>query len=114
MGQPAAKISDELLDKLIRREFPHDIDNVKQKLNTIVSDSQAGKNRFSAAVLKLANGDLSKIDDLVTKCNYDFRDIVSVAEYPKYSDFDLGEIPADKTKKIYESDWTKYSDWLNK
>jgi len=114
MEQPAAKITDELLDKLIRREFPNDIDEVKRKLNTIVSDSQAGKNRFSAAVLKLANGDLTKIDALVEKCNEDFRDIVSMAEYPKCSDYGFGEIPADKTNAIYDKDWTQYSDWLNK
>ncbi len=114
MEQPTAKISDELLDKLIRREFPNDIDKIKQKLNLINSDSHAGKNRFSAAVLKLANGDLTKIDDLVVECNYDFRDIVSMAEYPLCSDHGFGEIPADKTQEIYGNDWAQYSDWLNK
>jgi hypothetical protein len=114
MGQPAAKISDELLDNLIRREFPNDIAEVKQKLDTIVSDSQTGKNRFSAAVLKLANGDKTKIDLLVEKCNYDFRDIVAMAEYPKNLDTGFDEIAADKTKEIYDKDWSQYADWLNK
>ena len=114
MGQPAAKISNELLDKLTRREFPNDIEEVKHKLNKIISDSQAGRNRFSAAVLKLANGDLTKIDKLVEKCNEDFREIVSMAEYPKCSDYGFGEIPADKTNEIYYKDWTQYVAWLNK
>ena len=55
--QPVATISEEELDFLIGREFPNDKEEVKAKLDKIISTSQIGKNRFSAAVLKLADRD---------------------------------------------------------
>ena len=107
-------ITDELLDRLIRREFPNSIEVVKHKLGAIFSDSRLGKNRFSAAVLKLSNGDLSKIDSLIETCNYDFRDVVAMAEYPKAFDTGFLDIPEDKAKKIDDNDSIQYSVWLYK
>lgn len=114
---PAAEISDELLRKLIRREFPKIFTRLKVKwlLNSISSDSKAGKNRLSAAVLKLAQGDIAKLKLLVERCNYDFRDVVSEAEYPIYSSYGgFGKVPEDKIKEVYAADWNQYSDWINK
>ena len=81
--QPVATISEEELDFLIGREFPNDKEEVKAKLDKIISTSQIGKNRFSAAVLKLADRDFTKVDLLVERTLEDFRDIVSLAEYPR-------------------------------
>ena len=112
--QPAAKITDRLLDKIIEREFPNNTNEVRRKLNSIISDSKVKKNRFSVAILKLANRDLTKIDRLIKECNTDFRDVVSKAEYPRCTKFGFGEISADKVRKIYFDDWQEYSVWLDK
>jgi len=112
--QPVAAISDEELDFLITREFPNDKETVKTKLDKIQSDSQNGKNRISASVLKLADRNLDKIDLLINRANEDFRDIVSEAEYPKASSYGFGERDDVESKKDYVNDWVEYLTWKEK
>ena len=114
--QPVATISEEELDFLIGREFPNDKEEVKAKLDKIISTSQIGKNRFSAAVLKLADRDFTKVDLLVERTLEDFRDIVSLAEYPRAHK--AGFKLFDKEEKVIEgvflADWKEYSNWKEK
>lgn len=114
--QPVATISEEELDFLIGREFPNDKEEVKAKLDKIISTSQIGKNRFSAAVLKLADGDFTKVDLLVERTIEDFRNIVSLAEYPRAHK--AGFKLFDKEEKVIEgvflADWKEYSNWKEK
>ena len=114
LEQPVAKISDAELEKLIDREFPENSDLIKRKLTEIQSDSQNGKNRIGAAVLKLAKWDLNAIDFLIKKANDDFRDIVSQAEYPRASKYGFDEPNEKELKTDYLNDWTEYVDWKNK
>lgn len=112
--QPAARISSEQIDKLIYREFNDSHDEVRMKLNQIHSDTQNGKNRISAAVLKLAQGDLGKIDSLVEAAINDFRDIVSKAEYPRNSKHGFDDIDKKIIKREYLADWKDYSSWIKR
>ncbi len=112
--QPIAKISDEELEFNIQRDFSNNADLVKQKLNKILSESQNGKNRISAAVLKLANSDSNTIEFLIKKANEDFRDIVSEAEYPRASKYGFDERNEEDLKVDYFNDWNEYSEWKNK
>ncbi|WP_179016880.1 hypothetical protein [Winogradskyella forsetii] len=99
---------------MISREFPNDKEVVKTKLEKIKSDSQNGKNRISASILKLADKDVNKIDFLVRRANEDFRDIVSEAEYPRASSYGFGERDDDESKDDYLEDWEEYSTWKEK
>lgn len=114
--QPVAKVSNEDLDFLINREFPNEKDAIRAKLDKIKSDSQSGKNRISAAVLKLADRDFTKVDLLVERTIEDFRDIVSLAEYPRAHK--AGFKLFDKEEKVIEgvflADWKEYSNWKEK
>lgn len=112
--QPTAKISDKELEFLIRRDFTNNAELVKQKLNKIQSDSLNGKNRISAAVLKITNMELDKMDSIIIKANEDFRDIVSEAEYPRASKYGFDEPNEKELKTDYLNDWTEYSEWKNK
>jgi hypothetical protein len=112
--QPTAKITNKTLDRIIRREYCDNFKEVKQKLESISGDTLKGRNRLSAAVLKLSNRDLTKIDLYIEMCNYDFRDVVSQAEYSRSSKFGLGEIAPNKLKEVYLDDWEEYLNWLNK
>ena len=112
--QPVATISDEELNLLISRDFPNDKQTVIAKLDKIKSDSQNGKNRISASVLKLADKDLSRIDFLAKRANEDYRDIIAKAEYPRASSFDFGERNDDDSKNDYLKDWEEYSTWKKK
>ncbi|WP_148264591.1 hypothetical protein [Christiangramia forsetii] len=83
-------------------------------MDKIKSDSKQGKNRISAAVLKIANKELEKIDFLIKKANEDFRDIVAEAEYPKSSSYGFGKRNENERKDDYLKDWEDYSDWKTK
>lgn len=110
-NQPVAKISNAELELLICREFPKDTELVKQKLAEIQSDSQKGKNRIAASILKLAKADLNKIDFLINRAKADFRDIVSKAEYPRASKYGF-ELPNEKElKTVYLNDWNEFIEW---
>jgi hypothetical protein len=98
--QPVASISDDNLNFLISREFPNDKDTIKSKLDKIQSENNHGRNRISAAVLKLANKAFDKIDFLVSQANQDSRDIISETEYPRTSSSGFGERGNDEVKKI--------------
>ena len=115
LGQePASKISDKTLEWLLHREFGSRAGEVKQKLRRINSDSPNGRNRFSAAILKLANRDFEKIDCYINLCNDDFRDVVAAAEYPVRMRFAFNKIAGWKKRQIYFYDWNQYSTWLRK
>ena len=112
--QPVAKITDDQLNFLIHREFPNNIELIEKKLDKIKSDSKQGKNRISAAVLRIANKELEKIDFLIKKANEDFRDIVAEAEYPKSLSYGFGKRNENERKDDYLKDWEDYSDWKTK
>lgn len=112
--QPAAQITDEELNFLVNREFPNQTEIVENKLKKVKSETQLGKNRISASILKLADRDLTKIDQLVDKANDDFRDIISKAEYPRASSFEFGERTEEENKEDFLEDWEEYLKWKQK
>ena len=115
LGQePASKVSDKKLQRLMQREFGSRAGEVNQKFQRINSDTPSGKNRFSAAILKLANRDFDRIDYYINICNDDFRDVVASAEYPLRAKLGFNKIAGWKKRKIYLSDWKEYSNWLCK
>ena len=112
--QPVAKISDQLLDIIIVRDYKSKVDVVKAKLKNIKSDSKEGKNRISANVLKLAGKNINELDTLIEKANNDSRDIIMLAEYPRCVKIGLEELDTNSMKQIYIDDFVEYSNWLSK
>lgn len=116
-NQPIAEISKETLEKLIHRDYPECYEIVKKKLSLIKSDSLKGQNRLSAAILKVSNGNLDKLDSYIEMCNSDYRDVISQAEYPSISEIGfvgIEEIESRQLKEYYLKDWTEYTNWINK
>ena len=111
--QPVAKVSDVVLERLIQREFGNQADLVRRKLLQVESETNVGRNRISAAIIRLSDKDINTIDRDIEQSKNEYRDLISQAEYPKCSK--LGFIDMDKQNKkiIYLDDWTEYSKWLN-
>lgn len=103
-----------MLDRLILREFGSHAGEVRQKLRKIKSTTANGDNRICAAILKLANKNISAIDHLIEKANDDPRDVLAPAEYPGYSKVAFKEVAGGEKKKLYLADWMEYSKWINK
>jgi hypothetical protein len=111
--QPVAKVTTLRLERLIAREFPKHIDEVTLKLYKVKGDNPNGINRISSAILKLANKDLSSIDHYIEMANADSRDVLSLAEYPRYSKIGFDDFDKNQMKSVYLDDWREYSKWLN-
>jgi hypothetical protein len=111
--QPVAKVTDKILDDLLKREFGNQADTVRNKLNKVVSDTHLGKNRISAAIIRLSNKDINTVDHYLSVANTDCRDVLSQAEYPRCSKLGFSEMGERDMKPIYLADWKAYSDWLN-
>lgn len=111
---PAAKVTDKMLERILEREFGILGHEVKLKFAKLNSDTHSGKNRISAAILKLSNKDMKSIDMWIDQSNQDFRDVISKAEYPRCSKLGFNERSKMKLKPIYLDDWLEYSTWLNK
>ena len=112
--QPVAKISDQLLDILIERDYKSKATIVKTKLKNINSDGDTGKNRIAAGVIKLADKNFENLDGLIEKANEDSRDIIMWAEYPRCAKISFDELSKKQMKQIYLDDFIEYSNWLNK
>ena len=110
--QPVAKISDQLLDTLIERDYKGNADIVKTKLKNINSGNQAGKNRIAAGILKLADKNFDALDELIEKANTDCRDIFMWAEYPRCAKVGFDELDKKQMKQIYLDDFIEFSNWL--
>ena len=110
--QPVAKISDQLLDTLIERDFKSKAAIVRTKFNAIDSDSEAGQNRIAAGILKLANKNFDALNELIIKANNDSRDIFMWAEYPRCAKVGFDELDKKQMKQIYLDDFIEFSDWL--
>jgi hypothetical protein len=112
--QPTPKISSKTLEKIIERDYGNCVSEIKEKLKSVRSDTLKGQNRISAAILKLANGDIDKIDNYIEIYKKDFRDVLAGAEYPLCFSFSFGEKNKQELRAIYLSDWKNYLKWLKK
>jgi hypothetical protein len=113
-NQPIASISQGQLDFLIKREFPELSEIVSNKLKFVASDTESGRRRISVAILKLANRDFRKLDTLIEKANFDFRDVVSQAEYPTNSLRGFDDRTLEQEMSEHRADWEDYAGWLSK
>ena len=100
----------------MKRDFPDstfaEIEGMLKKYST---KSEVGRERVYASILKLANSNLELINNLVEKANYDFRDILALAEYPNYTKHAFEDSLPEKTRQqLITDDWNQYKTWFKK
>lgn len=116
MEQKIPKISYGDIKRIINRDFPQsEFAGIESILKEYKSKSEGGRNRVFASILKLSGGNLELVKKFVEKANYDFRDVISMSEYPNYTEhaFD-DDLPEIKKKQLINEDWSQYECWLNK
>lgn len=116
MEQKIPSISNDDINRIIKRDFPQlkpsEIEDVLKGYN---SESERGKNRVYASILKLSNGNIKLIREYVEKANIDYRDVIALSEYPNYSEYAFeDELPVQKKKQLIDDDWKQYEAWLDK
>ena len=65
------------------------------------------------AVLKLALGSVERLERSIEAATVDYRDVLSAAEYPEYSQHAPGLLP-DERQHIIDADWNQYQEWLTR
>lgn len=115
MKQRIPNISLTDIQRVISRDFTKDDQGVVIRiLEEYKSETHKGQYRVWAAILKLANGQVDKVSMYVEKAQKDFRDILSLAEYPLYSKHIFNDdLSDDKKNKLIKNDWKNYQDWLS-
>ena len=104
------------IERIIKRDYCHsNINEVRSLLCLYNSESEKGKNRVYASVLKLANGDIDMLKQYIHRACEDFRDIIALSEYPNYSEFIFDDSLSKKEKKrLILKDWEQYKLWFNR
>jgi hypothetical protein len=71
--------------------------------------------RVRLAILKLANGDLDRLLDHTNTAITDYRDVLSAAEYPRYSrEIGFDDVAQATKQAVMADDWRQYREWLER
>ena len=107
----------DLVLQKIRQYWPdEDPQAVLDILNTYGdSEMERGRGRVHLAILKLCEGKLEKLPDLIAMAKQDYRDVLAYAEYPeqmKLGFLQLRNLSSSERKAIKERDEKQYKHWL--
>jgi len=77
--------------------------------------TERGRARVQLAVLKLCEGDRSRLEDLVRMAKTDYRDVLAYAEYPE--EMRLGfvgmrQLSKEEAEAVRRRDRQQYLEWL--
>lgn len=116
--QPTPQVTAQDVDRVVRRDFPGvPLAGIYSILARYGEDSfHRETDRVRLAVLKLASGDVSRLKTEIEGATCDYRDTLAAAEYPGYSKkmFHIDRLAETEKKKIIDSDWIQYEEWLRK
>jgi len=111
MKQPVARYSPADLPRVVARDFAGQEAVVERILAGYPGGKGTGDGglRVRMACLKLARGDLGRLERLVTVARGDFRDVLSAAEYPAY----MRAGSREKHDEAICADWQQLQAWLH-
>lgn len=114
--QPTPQVSKEDIRRIVNREFA---DSERKTAFSILEEY--GSNewhrepiRVRIAALKLSNGDIELLRQIIDTAKNDYRDTIAPAEYPGYLKLNFAELAENKSRRIIEADWKQYQEWLSK
>ena len=112
-----SKHSDVVLYKIKQYWPDEDADEVLKILSAYgTQEMERGKIRVYLAILKLCEGDLTKLNEYVQMAKRDFRDVLAFAEYPEQMKMGFIKMraltPSDR-EAMKQRDAKQYSEWLN-
>jgi hypothetical protein len=115
LPQPIPKVTRSDVERVAKRDFPPDGTAALDVLRGCHGLSlAAGEHRVHLAILKLGNSNLERVRFYVDDANCDPRNVLAGAEYPEYARAFAGSRPLEQQKRIIDSDWKQYQDWLNR
>jgi hypothetical protein len=113
MEQPVPNVSSSDLSRVVERDFPIEVRAEVASLLDAYRDNEAV--RVKLAILKLADGDVSKVRHYVGAATQDYRDVLAWAEYPAFLHRGWSrDLPANKRDAVIAADWEQYEAWLKR
>ena len=113
--QHTPEVSDEDVDRIVKRDYPHrDIDSIHQLIAKVDVREKA---RVVLACLKNAAGNTEGLAKELKEAPGYWREIISAAEYPYAGETGrerLQNLSEAERQKVYDKDWAQYEDWLNR
>jgi len=111
-------VTDNDVERIAIRDFGRErLSQVMEILNEYGKQewNRPGSPRVRLAILKLANGDLEKLIEHTELAIRDFRDVLAMAEYPRFlTDISLDKAPKQVQGQAIDDDWKQYKEWFER
>jgi hypothetical protein len=112
--EPVAKISHAQIDKIVKKDFgKRQYAKIIRMLSRYKSETDSDNYRVWAAILKLSESRISRLESNIKMARSDFRDVITSAEYPEYSQCSFSGMRYFSRKMIFLRDWNQYKKWLS-
>jgi hypothetical protein len=118
MNQPVPEVTEKDVERIAIRDFG------KERLALVMEILQEygkqewnspGSPRVRLAILKLADGDLEKLKVHTKIAIQDFRDVLAMAEYPRFmTEIGFNEVDKKVENEVINDDWKQYREWFEK
>ena len=116
MDQPTPKVTRTDVEHVVRRDFlPDQYDTVMSILAEYGGGPHRGQHRVQLAALKLADGSLDALRCAIESAKQDYRDVITCAEYPRYSsEIGFHDVSDTIRRVVIDEDWRQYESWLRR
>jgi hypothetical protein len=114
MSQYVPDVTEEDVERIVRRDYPPDVQAAVREMIRKVEVRE--KPRVILSCLKVAQGDLKRLEGELHDASGWYREIISEAEYPGYTKvwFRIDRLPAEEVDRIIEKDKKQYLEWLHR
>ena len=109
VDQPVPKVTAADVERIVRRDFS--AERVAEVLAILGRFAAPEPHRVRLDALKLAAGDVARLERTVQLASTDYRDVIAQAEYPSYMVFVPGPSQSAEAQ-IIDADWKQYQKWL--
>jgi hypothetical protein len=111
MEQPVPIVSETDVERIVHRDFGHDqVPGVLAVLESVDLSP-----RTCLSILKIARGDLIRLQEAARVAVQDCRDVLTAAEYPRYgAEIGFDDVSEVVVEQVIKSDWEQYQDWLQR
>jgi hypothetical protein len=105
-----AELVDALVARLFRPEVRAEAAALLAQYGTQAHERE--EIRVRVAAVKLSDGSLDRLRDLITRAKQDYRDVLAWAEYPEEMRGLTWRLPAAEQARIRAADRAQYLAWL--
>ena len=113
--QPVPQVTSDDVSRVVLRDFAEDeVPRAWALLDSWGGGPGPPNPRVALASLKMADGDLGRLQAALAVAKDDYRDVLAWAEYPEYMRSVPGPGRPPDVERVIEADWRQYQAWLTR